>query len=140
MVLYDDGEFVVVWEEKSPPQSGPVTATASHNSAGSRFNSMQSTVGDLTGLKIGVSPNPVQPAKGVGDLIGQPLGAYKPPITTVEATANSPPVTHRINGKLDLSQPTVGDLSVRGHTSMGTISIEPSDITLHPRTIRMCSR
>jgi hypothetical protein len=70
----------------------------------------------------------------IGDLVGK----------TVEAAANSPPVTRRINGKLDLSKPTVGDLtgpkSVRGHTSGRTVSTEPDDFLLHPRKIRMCSR
>jgi hypothetical protein len=73
--------------------------------------------------------DPMQPT--VGDLVGS---------KTVEAAASSPPVTRRINGKLDLSQPTVGDLSVRGHTSLKPISIEPSDYLVHPNRIKECSR
>ena len=73
--------------------------------------------------------DPMQPT--VGDLVGS---------KTFEAAASSPPVTRRINGKLDLSQPTVGDLSVRGHTSLRPISIGPGDITMHPSRIREVSR
>jgi hypothetical protein len=51
------------------------------------FNQMQYTVGDLVGKK------------------------------PVDAAASEPPSIRRIDGQLDLSQPTVGDLSVRGHTS-----------------------
>ena len=85
MVLYDDGEFVVVWEEKSPPQSGPVTANASHDLPGSRFNPMESTIGDLVDVdrKVAASqelPNPPQPATGVGDLAGQKLHDWQEPL------------------------------------------------------------
>lgn len=70
--------------------------------------------------------DPMRPT--VGDLVDK----------TVEAAENSPPVTRRINGKLDLSQPTVGDLSIRGcgHTSRGL----SGDIGLHPRRVREVSR
>lgn len=129
---------------------------AALNPSGRRFDAMKPTVGDLVGKNVNdsrmqidasalsglssrslgvvqamISSKPFDPMKPtIGDLVGS---------KNVEAAANSPPVTRRINGKLDLSQPTVGNLvtkTVRAHA----ISVEPDDFVMHPRRIRMCSR
>lgn len=79
-----------------------------------RFDPMKNTVGDLIGLKIGASPNPVQSAKGVGDLVGQPLGAYafappsayQPPKVSAQASGDP----SLVFSSFDPMRPTVGDL------------------------------
>lgn len=98
---------------------------------------------NLESLNASLAPNSsgrfdsIRPS--VGDLVGQPLGAWLPPkvygqagadpslvfssfdpmrptvgdlvgIKAVEAAASCPPVVRRIDGRFDPTQPTVGDL------------------------------
>jgi len=63
----------------------------------------------------------------VGDLVGK-----KP----VEAAASGPPAVRRIDGKLDLSQLTVGDLAARTTIRGHGIRVEPDDFLVHPNRIR----
>lgn len=165
MVLVDDGHAVVVMEGTVLEN---VTANALHSSAGSRFNSLQPTVGDLVDVnpKVAASQepsNPPQPAtgvgdlvgqkpydwqeplagkSGVGDLVGQPLGAWhRPPKEVVQGQA-APPVV-RINGRFDPLQLTVGDLVENPSLPVGAryaSEIRLDDFAMHPRKIRSCSR
>ena len=125
--------------------------------AGRRFDPTQATVGDLVGKNVNDSRMQID-ASALSDSSSRRLGVVQAMISskafdpmqptigdlvgskTVEAAVNSPPVTHRINGKLDLSQPTVGDLSVRGHTSGRTISAESDDFLVHPSRVKEVSR
>lgn len=157
MVLVDDGHAVVVMPD---PLVENVTASALDDLAGSRFNPMQSTVGDLVGKNVNDSRMQID-ASALSYLSSRPLGVvqamvsskpFDPMLPTigdlvgtkaVDVTASAPPAVRRIDGRFDPMQPTVGDLvtkTARGHPSLRTITAEPGDITVHPRRIRMCSR
>jgi len=105
MVLVDDGHAVVVMEE---PVLENVTANALHSSAGSRFNPMQPTIGNLVGVKLGAS---------------QELCPHDSPCSKLHASLNIPcsgicgftgasAATVNSNGAdhFDPMKPTVGDL------------------------------
>jgi hypothetical protein len=121
------------------------------------FDPKQPTVGNLVGKKLGESQetaeaaatvngngtsrfDPMQPT--IGSLVGVRLGASQ---TTAEvaATVNE---NENSSAHFDPKKPTVGDLTHlksvhgHGHTSMGTISVEPGDIAVHPSRVKEVSR
>jgi hypothetical protein len=91
-------------------------------------------------LPVGRMFDPMKPT--IGSLVGVRLGASQ---TTAEvaATVNE---NENSSAHFDPKKPTVGDLTHlksvhgHGHTSMGTISVEPGDIAVHPSRVKEVSR
>ena len=106
MVLVDDGRSVVVMED---PLLENVTANALHGLAGSRFNPMQPTIGDLVGVKSGASQELCphdSPCATLHAVLGVPCLGILCKLSGAPAATVNPNGT----GHFDPMRPTVGDL------------------------------
>ena len=108
MVLVDDGHAVVVMEE---PVMENVTANTSRGSAGSRFDPMKPTVGDLVGIDRKVAAqellNPVRTCSPDSECskLHASLGVQCLGMCKVIASLNP-----NSTGHFNAMKPTVGDL------------------------------
>jgi hypothetical protein len=71
----------------------------------------------------------------VGDLIGKNVDDSR-----MQIDASAPPSIRRVDGRLDLTQPTVGDLTVRKRIGAQDISVERDDFLVHPSRVKEVSR
>jgi hypothetical protein len=71
----------------------------------------------------------------IGDLVGKNIDDSR-----MQINAGSPPSIRRVNGRLDLSQPTVGDLAARTTIRGHGIRVEPDDFLVHPSRVKEVSR